>query len=444
MKIPLALSVFGLVWVAVTLSQNITVDSTSGASKLSPVGNSNHPTPAPSPTPALNGFGAALAGITAAQLAAWKDGRTQFQFVVPPEGGLGPIFNGQSCQQCHSSPDVNGKPVIGGAAAVTETRFETAGGVFDLLHQSNLNPNVQDGIPFESVVVAHRKSIALFGEGFIEAIPDATIIAGQKNGQDGVFGIAAILTDSVTTQIATNAIVLGSAPNFVGRFGWKCQQATLLGFAGDALINELGVTNRFFTSDIAPYVRGIEPPNQAALAAAEPPGITPTTLQDIPVDPSKPENPQTNPDDADLLNIFMQLTALPPAIPMTAQAQLGATKFSQIGCDACHTPSMQTGPSNISPALAFKNVPLYSDLLLHDIGTGDGIVQAAALANLIRTAPLFGLRGRTPGPFLHDGRAATVFEAIVAHGNEAQNAQKRFVQLPNADQQAILAFLQSI
>jgi CxxC motif-containing protein (DUF1111 family) len=110
---------------------------------------------------------------------------------------------------------------------------------------------------------------------------------------------------------------------------------------------------------------------------------------------------------------------------------------------ACHKASMQTGPSSVSVALSFKNVPLYSDLLLHHMGMlGDGIVQAQAGADEMRTAPLWGLRARPP--YLHDGRAQTVLEAILMHGGEATIIVQRFSGLPASEQQDIIAFLDAI
>jgi CxxC motif-containing protein (DUF1111 family) len=406
------------------------------------------PLPAlPTPTPTLSGFGALLGGVTPNEKAAWGAGRVQFQVVVTPEAGLGPIFNGQSCFQCHTQPDTNGKPVVGGAGAVTETRFGTPNGVFDLIHQSSLNPDAQDGVPFDATIVAHRKSNHLFGFGFLEAIPDATIIAGANVAKpDGIKGRAAVLNDSVTNLIASGIFPNG-VPNTVGRFGFKCQQASLLAFAADGSINELGVTNRFFTTDLSPHLRGTEPVSDTARDAAEPAGITATTLQDTPLNPG-PENADFNsvdfnPDNIDRFTVFMQLNAPPPPVPLTASALRGQTKFSQINCSGCHTPSMTTGASKISQTLAFKNVALYSDLLLHDMGTlNDNIPQANAAGNEMRTMPLFGLRGRSP--FLHDGRAATVFDAIRMHDGEAAKVRDRFLQLPAQDQQDVINFLGSI
>jgi CxxC motif-containing protein (DUF1111 family) len=397
-------------------------------------------------------FGDPLPGLTSSQATNFTFGQAQFAVVDGPADGLGPIFNAQSCNACHSQPLVNNVITNGGASAVTETRFGNSSGVFDLLHQASLNPSVQDVVPNDSVVVAHRKTTPLFGAGLIEAIPDATIEANVHNpAVDGVTGRAAILSDPITVAIAASGV---GPSNFVGRFGWKCQEATLLAFSGDAYLNEMGITNRYFTTDVAPYAFGNQPASQAALVAAEPLGyslatpetpttqLTPTTLQDLPTNPLLAES-STNKDDIARFTDFMELIGPPPPLPLSQQALEGQNLFTQIDCVACHKASMQTGPSIVSVALAFKNVPLYSDLLLHDMGKlGDGIVQAQAGAEEMRTAPLWGLRARAP--YLHDGRAPTVMQAILLHDGEASIIVKRFSNLQDSQQQAIIAFLNSI
>src|SRR5262249_21186663 len=140
-----------------------------------------------------------------------------------------------------------------------------------LFHLASLSPGSQETVPPDATVVAHRKTTPIFGAGLIEAIPDAEIQANVHNSPvDGVTGRAAVLTDAVPNAIGTN---------HVGRFGWKAQEATVLAFSGDAYLNEMGITNRLFTTDVAPDGK------QAVLLAAEPAGITPTTLQDLPSNP---------------------------------------------------------------------------------------------------------------------------------------------------------------
>jgi CxxC motif-containing protein (DUF1111 family) len=115
--------------------------------------------------------------------------------------------------------------------------------------------------------------------------------------------------------------------------------------------------------------------------------------------------------------------------------------FSQIGCASCHVPTMMTGPNSVA-ALSNKPVNLFSDLLLHDIGTGDGIEQGQAKGNDFRTAPLWGLSRRDR--FMHDARSNNIQDAILRHGEEALNARNGFVGLSPIDHDALLAFLGSL
>jgi CxxC motif-containing protein (DUF1111 family) len=430
-------------------------------------GRPNHPPPITKPivpqTPTT--FGDPLPGLTAAQALAFTTGQAQFEVFDRPVDGLGPLFNAQGCIACHTQPETTTNPIIvnnapnpslvsgvtpGGASAITEIRAgsTTNNGTFvpgrvdfdpltnedgTLFHLSSLTPASQETVPLNATIVAHRKTTPLFGAGLIEAIPDVTIEGNVHNPAiDGVTGRAAVLTDPVTAAVAAGGV---GPSNFVGRFGWKCQEATLLAFAGDAYLNEMGITNRFFTTDLAPDG------NQAALLAAEPTGITPAMLQDLPTDPTQPES-ATNKDDIARFTDFMELLAPPPA-QSGSQAEQGKQIFTQINCVACHTPSMKTGASTVSNSLAFQNVPLYSDLLLHKMGTlADGVAQAAATTEEMRTAPLWGLSGRAP--YLHDGRAQTVAEAILLHDGEAKIIRDRFANLPTNQQQAVVAFLESI
>jgi CxxC motif-containing protein (DUF1111 family) len=441
------------------LSAAIAMIVTAHSEPPSPATNPHHPGPGPAPTPTITGFGNPLPGLTTDELLKFSAGKAQFQVIDGPAEGLGPLFNAQSCFACHTQPatlapsttsGVSSNPQVttpGGASAFTESRAGRLNpdGSFNplanedgtLFKLSSLTPASQEIVPADATIVAHRKTTPLFGSGLIEAIPDATIAAGVHNpAVDGVTGKVALLSDAVTMTIAKGGV---GPSNFVGRFGWKDQEATLLAFAGDAYLNEIGVTNRFFGTDLAPDG------NQALLVAAEPLGFTPTTLQDLPLNPALPESP-TNKDDIALFADFMEFLGAPPPAPLTGQARRGAAVFKSINCVACHTPSMTTGPSNVSPSLAFKNVPLYSDLLLHNMGSlGDGIPQAVAGATEMRTPPLWGLRAR--GPFLHDGRAESIEQAIEAHdapGSEAQTIARRFEALPDGDQDAVIAFLNSI
>ena len=362
-------------------------------------------------------FGDPLPGLTQEQLADFTAGGMEFQADESIEGGLGPIFNGPSCVTCHASGGV------GGGVTVTVTRFgRFVNGQFDpldmlggsLLQQKAIDVGAIEIVPNEATVIAHRNSTPVFGLGLIEAISDRDIQRGvPRQPIDGINGRAALVQYVVSGQ------------QRVGRFGWKAQQATILAFAGDAYLNEMGVTSRFVPTENAPNG------NAAALGAF-----------DNVADPEDEPDPLTGKGAIDSAADFMRLLAPPPTVPLTPPAQAGRQIFQQLNCTGCHTPSMTTGPSPIA-ALHFKPVPLYSDLLLHDMGLlGDGIAQGAAGPREMRTAPLWGLR--VSAPYLHDGRAATIDDAIRVHDGEAQNPRERYLRLSPTQQQAVVAFLNSI
>jgi CxxC motif-containing protein (DUF1111 family) len=139
---------------------------------------------------------------------------------------------------------------------------------------------------------------------------------------------------------------------------------------------------------------------------------------------------------------FMAFLGPPPRGPITSAAQAGEAIFHQIGCDVCHTPTLQTGP-NASAALNQVIFHPFSDFLLHDMGSlGDGIEQNQAKGYEMRTAPLWGLSARTL--FLHNGRATSLEAAILAHDGQGRDARDLFRQLSPSDLQALIAFLSSL
>jgi len=282
------------------------------------------------------------------------------------------------------------------------------------LQRRAIAPAYLEVVPREANVVARRMTTPLFGAGLLEAIPDSAISAYASVAKaDGIKGRAAIVTDPI------------SATARVGRFGWKAQHATLDGFAADAYLNEMGVTSRYFPTENAPNG------NKALLAAA-----------DKVSDPEDALALGAEKSDLNLAADYMRLLAPVPRLATNPAIKTGEGVFGQIGCAVCHVPSMKTGVSPIA-SLSNKDVNLYSDLLLHDMGAlGDGIVQAPATAKEMRTAPLWGLRLRSL--YLHDGRASTLDMAILAHDGEAKVVRDRYAKLPIGSRQALAIFLNSL
>jgi len=361
--------------------------------------------------------GSPLAGITSRQLELFRLGREDFLEVERAEDGLGPSFNGTSCAQCHNIP------AVGGTGTMVEMRAgQSEGGRFyapaggTLHHLFSIPPHdCQVSVYPESNVIAHRISIPLFGAGLVEEVPDDLILALQdpedRNG-DGIRGRAAIVED------------LATGKQRVGRFGWKAQHATLLAFAADAYVNEMGITNDLFRAEVSADGDPVK------LRRCDP---TP--------DPEDQRDPRTGLRGIDNFANFLRFLAPLSRGAITGEVLRGEKIFQEIGCAACHIPQLVTGP-NSNPVFHLKQVNLFSDLLLHDIGTGDGIDQEAAKGDEIRTPALWGLRFRRP--LLHDGSASTIQQVIQRHQAEASSSSKLFSALTNEEKESLLAFLNSL
>ena len=363
----------------------------------------------------LTQFGDPLPGLTVEQTNLFLDGKDDFEHVEDVAGGLGPIFNRDSCVACHSSP------ATGGASAINVTRFGmTVNGKFDsldslggsLLQENAITPEAQEFVPSIANVVIQRNSTPLFGLGLIDAIPDSEIVRNARAyPNERIKGRVGWVTDVV------------SGKRMAGRFGWKAQQATVLGFAADAYRNEMGVTNRYFPTENAPN-------GNAALLAKT----------DFVQDPE--DAPATGLADFEKVANFMLFLAAPPVTKPTPATASGKMLFDVAACSLCHTPTMRTGYSKIA-ALNNKEVRLYSDLLLHDMGSlGDGIVQETATGRDFRTAPLWGIA--QSAPYLHDGRAVTIDEAIKAHDGEGKVSKDRYLKLNKTQQKLLTDFVLSL
>jgi CxxC motif-containing protein (DUF1111 family) len=364
--------------------------------------------------------GDALPGVTAAEFEEFRLGRDDFLEVESAEEGLGPAFNGTSCAACHSVP------AVGGMSAIAEVRAGrlTADGRYEgldasgetLVHLFSLpGHGCQPVIPADANIIIRRIPIPVFGAGLVEAIADDTILAladpDDRNG-DGVSGRAAIVTDR------------GTGDRRVGRFGWKAQHATLLAFSGDAYRNEMGITNDLFRDELAVGV------DAARMRVCDP---LPDT-EDIP-------DPLTRRRGIDNFASFMRFLAPAERAAGDDVTREGERVFLAIGCAACHVPTLTTAESR-QPLFDRRPVALFSDLLLHAVATGDGIRQASAEHDEIRTPALWGVRHRRP--LLHDGSAATIADAILRHGGEAARARAGYDRLGDEERAALLRFLNTL
>ena len=374
---------------------------------------------APVPT-----FGDPLPGLVPAEFERFVIGRDDFLEVETAEEGLGPAYNATSCAVCHSSP------AVGGVGLVAEVRaaYRDPQGVAHLLQGYDGAPldslfhlfstpthGCQPAVPPEANVIARRIPIPLFGAGLVEAISDETLVAledpDDRNG-DGISGRAARILDQGTGQ-----------PR-IGRFGWKAQHATLRTFSADAYRNEMGITNEVFPAELA-----------NGISAAQ------MKLCDPTPDPEDLPDPRTRLAAIDNFEAFLRFLAPPPRGRIEETARAGEQIFHAIGCAACHVPALETDSSR-HPLFHRRVVPLFSDLLLHDLSTGDGIPQGAGGADEIRTPALWGLRVRRP--LLHDGSASTVEAAVERHRGEAENVRRHVDRLDPAQRRALFAFLDSL
>jgi len=381
----------------------------------------------PGPRTGAAGAGGPLPGLTAQQLAAFALGQAEFLAPEDVADGLGPVFNGTSCGGCHNVG------ATGGGSETLETRFgSTTQGVFDPLAQlggSLIQVNgigvqgacdfVGEQVPPQATIVARRRTTPLFGLGLVDAVPDAALIAlahREARAQPATAGRPNMVTDVVAGQTA------------VGRFGWKSQVPNLLQFAADAYLNEMGVTTPLFPDENCPQ-------GDCSLLACDPvPGVD-DDLEDV-----------------NLFRDFMRFLAPPTPVvqgralmrdPRSWRASAGGSRlFDQLGCGNCHVRSLTTGASD-AQALSFRTFQPYSDFLLHDMGSlGDGIAQGEATGSEMRTAPLWGLRAITT--FLHDGRADTIEDAVLAHDGQGRTARDRFAALSAQQQAVLVAFLRTL
>jgi len=419
--------------------------------------------------------GAPLTGLTASQRAFFDVGKNEFKEVDGLGEGLGPRFNLDSCVGCHSQPEVGGTspavnpqvavatafgarntvpPFIMSDGPVREARFKRKadgtpdGGVHGLFVISGRKeapdadasacmirqPNFERQLAYDNVIF--RIPTPMFGAGWIEQIPDATIVANQRANTyaKGLLGIVGRPNRIRITGETNN----NGNDGTIARFGWKAQNKSLLLFAGEAYNVEMGITNELFQTerDETPACQLVTTPNNVTNTEGA------TGAEAISA--------------IERFAFFMRFLGPPhPSATMpggAASIDRGRTTFGVIGCALCHTPTLYTGDSTVE-ALGNKPVNLFSDLLLHNMGPGlaDEVSQGEAAGDEFRTSPLWGLGKRIF--FLHDGRTRDLIVAIRAH-KSAGNAQfkaseayaivDRFNALPEPQKQDLINFLRSL
>lgn len=356
--------------------------------------------------------------------------------------GLGPVFNDDACGKCHRAP------VAGGSGNSRAHRvgffdgvefIEPPGG--SLIDTRALSRRIIPVVPANANVDSFRTSLSTLGDGYVEAVPDSTLIA-IANLQPGLSG--GIINGHV------NRVPVLESPGIlaVGRFGWKAQHASLVSFSADAYRNEMGITTPLFPDELTS--------NGNPVDAFEPPGFFSTIA-------NRPDNSEVY----KVSNLMRSSPARPrsagappliisPSTRLNANAtriRAGQLIFQNIGCGICHVDSMTTAPAGtpffngaytVPAALGNLTFHPFGDFLLHDVGTGDGIVQNGGqiTRNKMRTAPLWGLGRRRA--FLHDDSVTSLSEAILRHAGESTQVTQNYRNLTVRDQQNVLLFLQSL
>jgi CxxC motif-containing protein (DUF1111 family) len=393
--------------------------------------------------------------------ATFQADRKTFNHTEDVADGLGPLYNAQSCRECHQNP------ISGGASQITvlhvghlepdgrfgNPRIPIAHGTEIIYGRTLVNdraicpnadfPNteIQEHVPAAETIRAHRLAVNLLGDGFVEAVADQTLVElAQKQ--------CAASHGEICGQVLYVPILEAPRESGVGRFGWKNQYSSLLSFCGDARQNEIGITNRLLPYEVTKLCNTVPEPNSK-------PG--PDGLEDI-----------------DRFARFIRATKAPAREAVLAgspKAMRGSELFDQIGCATCHVCTLITAPAGtringgtftIPGALGQKIFHPFSDFLLHNVGTGDGIVMPwkqydlglyhdgrtlsddafQETRNKIRTAPLWGVRLRLR--LMHDGASLTFVHAILRHGGEARKVRLAFQKLSHTDQEALFYFLRSL
>lgn len=353
-----------------------------------------------------------------------------------PGSGLGPLFNATSCSDCHQ----NG--VTGAASQFTELRagHRDSNGNFvnptilvndgastisgrSIINDRSICPQAQEHLPDSEDVRALRAVLNTLGDGFVEAVDDRTFLAIAANQPAQSEGL--IHGEAIQVPILEAPGQMG-----VGKFGWKDQDPTILSFSADAYLNEMGVTSRLKPKDVTSVCKVTADPEDTPDALG---------LADIDHFAQFIRGTQVPPRDA-------TLAAIPDAVT-------GEYLFRTIGCSTCHVETLTTdrpgavingGAYTVPEALGNKIIHPFSDFLLHDIGTGDGIVQIGPqdTANKLRTVPLWGLHIKSR--FMHDNASVTLNDAIQRHAGESRGVMSHFRRLMPQEQQQLITFLRSL
>lgn len=351
--------------------------------------------------------------------------RMAFEALNTTDMGLGPLFEANSCSVCHSNPLTGGNSQIRNLRVgnFDGTKFTEHPGS-SLIHSQAVDPSLQSQLLPTDNVKTFRRSLSLLGLGFVEAIDDNMLISIAKMQPQMSGG-------RIMGQINMVPVLEAPGKIQVGRFGWKNSFGSLETFSGFAYVAEIGLTTPIFPNELTSDGRSV-------------------SQFDPVMDPEQDEDSNIT------FAQFIRATKVPPRdanLMATPDAQAGEKLFSDLGCAICHLPSITTAPPGtalnggsfiVPTALGNKVIRPFSDFLLHDIGTGDGIVENKdqSTRNKLRTSPLWGLRSQNQ--FMHDGLSLTLTDAILRHSGESKVVIKKFRKAPDNQKQQLLIFLKSL
>lgn len=411
------------------------------------------PTSADGDAPITGEIGAPMAGLDAGTLALFNLGREVFVKRFTPEEGLGPSFNATSCVSCHEDPAPGGSSqryrdffLVGRTqpdGKVTKA-YPDCTSTFEIDHPgepclpslviANFGPRedpadvkstaqLHPPIPDDCDVVARRNAPPIFGIGVFRLITDAEILSRADPG------------DADGDGISGRVNIISKEDSHIGRFGYKCQTASIEAFNRGALHNQMGITSNSLQT-----VDALDPRSSRERVLDSLLGIRKAYAQvanpkDRITDFDNVFDPEISRLQLQALVAFQENLAAPQRGPLTQPVVAGEQRFTALGCQKCHAPTLNTPLGAIHP---------YTDLLIHDMGPllADGVVMELATSSEFRTQPLWGLCHHPP--FLHDGRADTIEDAILEHGGEAQASRDAYAGLSDEQKKEVLSFLESL